>query len=168
MNFIRSGYLLLLCGLCSCVSYYSPPVDGPTATINAINYQAYPAHFFSSLVVYFYDMDNDGCISKSREISELTDIQVPANKLVGLSLSGVNSLDSGDINYTHSCAKDFGITFEEDQEYTIAMLHRQEGCGALVVSTIDLTPVELIEFDSDRAFQHCVDQSSLASFTVRD
>ncbi len=168
MNFIRSGYLLLLCGLCSCVSYYSPPVDGPTATINAIKYEASPSYLFPEIVVYFYDMDSDGCISKSREMPLLTDIKVPANKLVGMTLSGAASIENLEISYAHYCAKDFGIEFDENQEYVIAMRHGSQSCDVLVINTSNSTTVELIDFSSKEGFKHCVDQSSLASFTVRD
>ena len=161
MNFIRSGYLLLLCGLCSCASSFTPPAEGPTAKIKKIQYDILPrpAFFLKGLSVMIHDIDNEGCLVNARKvsISDPEGILVPANKLVGMSFRGTATADEIDFSYQATCDMRFGMWFKEDQEYVFNIRHGTDGCfiTAFNASTPEVLPLEQV--NRTNAFQnYCI------------
>ena len=152
-------YLLLVFGLCSCASSFTPPSEGPTAKIKEVQYDIPRSTFFKSLSVMLHDIDNEGCLVNAQKvpISDPEGILVPANKLVGMSFRGTATADELDFSYQATCDMRFGMWFKEDQEYVFNIRHGVDGCfiTAFNASTPEVLPLEQV--DRTNAFQnYCI------------
>lgn len=155
--------LLLVLGLCSCSSYYTPPADGPTATINEIQYYVEHASVFEETLVDVHDINSEGCFINSQRLSSTKqgEFLIPANKTVGMSFFSRASLDTDVAEFEASCEVRVGMQFWENQEYVINIQHSNRGCLLTVIDTTRLQAIPVEQAKRDNTFQnYCIDYQS--------